>query len=100
GSAPVHAAPWGLGGAPVVGTLLAVPAITDGDARAALDDLWRALPEGDLGGVTTVAAGGALACRYVGGSVERARSFLIGAWRLLRPALLGRQPVPPRIWAT
>ncbi|HCI2292678.1 urease accessory protein, partial [Pseudomonas aeruginosa] len=29
-----------------------------------------------------------------------ARAWLIELWRLLRPALLGREAVPPRIWST
>ncbi len=38
--------------------------------------------------------------RYLGHSAERARALLHDAWRLLRPALLGRAAVPPRVWAT
>ena len=29
-----------------------------------------------------------------------ARAWLIDLWRLLRPELLGREAVPPRIWST
>ncbi|MDV7213400.1 urease accessory protein, partial [Azotobacter beijerinckii] len=29
-----------------------------------------------------------------------ARAWLIDLWRLLRPALLGRDALPPRIWST
>ncbi|EVT88828.1 hypothetical protein Z046_27485 [Pseudomonas aeruginosa VRFPA09] len=34
------------------------------------------------------------------GDATRARAWLIELWRLLRPALLGREAVPPRIWST
>lgn len=99
GAAPVATARWGLAGAPVLGTLLATPA----PPSATLDDLRalaRALPAGDLGAVTTVGDGAALVCRYLGGSTERAAVFLRAAWSILRPIVLDRPPVPPRIWAT
>jgi urease accessory protein len=97
--APVHDAAWGLAGAPVTGTLLAAPAPGAGvldaiRARAA------ALPGGDLGAATLLAGGEVLACRYLGPSAERGRGFLHDAWRLWRPAALGRPACAPRIWAT
>jgi urease accessory protein len=98
GARAVHAAGWGMGGAPVLGTLLASPA-PGGALLEALRALGEALPEGDLG-AATVLPGDVLALRYVGGSVERARRFLGEAWRLARPALLGRAAEAPRIWAT
>jgi urease accessory protein len=100
GDAPVHAARWGFGGAPVLGTLLAAPAPVDGASLPALRALADALPADDLAAVTVLGGGAALACRYLGPSVERGGRFLREAWRLLRPALLGRPAVPPRIWAT
>jgi urease accessory protein len=103
GAGAVHAASWGLAGAPVVGTFLASP------APAACDDLLdairaraAALPDGDLGSATVLGRGEgtALACRYVGPSAERASTFLRAAWADARAALLGRAPAFPRIWAT
>ena len=41
-----------------------------------------------------------LVARYLGRDAERARTFLHEAWRLVRPTLLGRAAVPPRVWAT
>jgi urease accessory protein len=104
GGAPVHAARWGLAGAPVIGTLLAAPAPATGreidDALDAIRALAQALPAGDLGAVTRLGDHAALCCRYLGGSAERGGAFLRAAWRLLRPPLLGRAAVNPRIWAT
>jgi urease accessory protein len=120
GGAPVHGARWGLGGAPIMGTLLATPGLaSDHPAVAAVRELGAALPDGDLGAVTrldwgsdagarTDAAGGpppagdpsVLCCRYLGSSAERGARYLRDAWRLLRPPLLGRPAVAPRIWAT
>jgi urease accessory protein len=101
GGAPVHAARWGLAGAPVMGLLLATPA-SSAASREVLDAIRaRAteLPAGDLGSATRLEPG-ILVVRYLGGSSERAAHFLRDAWRLLRPALLGRAAVNPRIWST
>jgi urease accessory protein len=103
GEAPVAGAPWGLGGAPVLGTLLAAPASgLTADLREAIVALAAALPAGELAALTVVGQGAATAvvCRYLGSSAERCGTFLRGAWRILRPAVLGRPAIPPRIWAT
>lgn len=104
---PVHAAPWGLGGARVHALLVAAPAPT-APSLADLLPLLRAagegLPAGEQAGVTVLSApqpeDGVLVGRYLGGSTERARHYLQALWTLLRPALLGRPATPPRIWAT
>lgn len=41
-----------------------------------------------------------LVIRYLGPSVNEARSLFIRAWRILRPLLLDREAVLPRIWST
>lgn len=38
--------------------------------------------------------------RYLGNSSEVARQVMFGAWQLIRPALLERKAVLPRIWQT
>jgi urease accessory protein len=111
GGAPVHDARWGLRGAAIMGTLVAAPGLpADHEAVAAVRDLGVALPGGDLGAVTRLDWGAAgtsdhndrsvLCCRYLGASAERGLRYLRQAWRILRPPLLGRPPVAPRIWAT
>jgi urease accessory protein len=99
GGAPVHAAPWGLAGAPVMALLVAAPA-PDAETEAALRQLAVALPASDLAACTAVGQGELLIVRYRGGSAERARNFIQAAWQRLRPALLARPAVAPRIWAT
>ena len=109
----VHAAPWGLGGAPVVAMLVATPAPADAG-------LWQRLrTEAGAAGTTAGVASGTerpttpermgvtrlgdtdtLVARYVGHSPERARAFLHRLWAHLRPAMLARPAVAPRIWAT
>jgi urease accessory protein len=104
GGDPALAASWGLGGAPVTGTLLGAPAPAGrAEAQALVDELRalaEALPAGDAGSVTALAGGEVLACRYLGPSAERGRAFLHAAWCILRPSIAGRAPSAPRIWAT
>ena len=90
---------WGLGGASVLGFLTAAPAPADSEVDA-VRALAAAATDGDIAAATILGDGDALAVRYIGHSAERARAFLHGAWRLLRPAVLGRAAVPPRVWAT
>lgn len=90
---------YALRGEPVVGNLYAVPAhgTIDEALVAALRD---ALGEAPRGLVSVSSLGELLVVRALGPQVESVRSHLLKAWQLLRPALLGRSPVPPRIWAT
>ena len=43
---------------------------------------------------------GLLVARCLASEALHARAWLIELWRLLRPELLGRDAVPPRIWST
>ena len=83
--------------------------VRGGGARARGPRWWtpcarapRRRPSGDLGAVTVVGAGdgAVLVARYLGRNAEHARAFLHDTWRLVRPALLGREAVSPRVWAT
>ena len=38
--------------------------------------------------------------RYLGDSSETARRVMLHSWGLLRPAMLGRQAMVPRMWNT
>jgi len=90
---------WGLGGADVLGLLVAAPAPEEATVDA-VRALAAAAPEGDLAAVTVVGGGGALVVRTLGRDAERTRAFLHETWRLVRPTLLGRAAVSPRVWAT
>ena len=102
----VMSARWGLGGASVLAFLVAAPApaaeAVDGvrALAAAATAATTTTTGGDIGAVTVVGDGDALVARYLGRDAERARTFLHEAWRLVRPTLLGRAAVPPRVWAT
>jgi urease accessory protein len=87
--------PAGLGGASVCGTLLAsAPEIGDELLRACRD----IEPREGRGAVTRLPR--VFVARYLGDSSEAARAYFVLLWRLLRPALLGRDAVEPRIWST
>jgi urease accessory protein len=94
GSGPLRGSAAGLGGAPVFGTLLMV------GAEPAAEDLrqCRALPvRGGLGGLTLLPH--VLCARYRGQSTEAAHAWFESLWTVLRPVMLGRVAVAPRIWA-
>ena len=91
----VAASPVGLGRRPVFGTMVvAAPEIADEWVARAREGAPR---EGE-GAVTRIP--GVLLARYRGDSAEAARDWFTGIWRRLRPAVLGREAVTPRIWRT
>lgn len=113
GDRPVQHAAWGLGGAVVHGLLVAfgagagagasgTPAISQ--TVSALRRVADALGSATRAAVTTVTdidgEVEGIVCRYLGPRAEEARSFFRQAWAVLRPALLARPAVSPRIWST
>jgi urease accessory protein len=98
----LQAAPWGMRDASVSATFFATgPTLSDAAAPALLGQL-RGLTASDRAAdlLSATVVGAVLVLRYLGRSSERARSLFESAWRLVRPALLGRPACPPRIWST
>ena len=104
---------WGYGHKPIAGTLYAVPrspGLAPGAPSAAANEPTASLPElldklrslspgvGTSHSVTLL--GDALVLRALGDKLEAVRAVLVQAWELLRPAVIGRKPARPRIWAT
>ncbi|WP_282288230.1 urease accessory protein UreD [Pseudomonas sp. PS02302] len=85
--------PIGLAGQPVFATLL-ITGTLDADTLARCRELGLAV-RGDLTQLP-----GLVVARCLAAESLQARAWLIEVWRLLRPALLGRAAVPPRIWST
>ncbi|RON44068.1 urease accessory protein UreD [Pseudomonas frederiksbergensis] len=85
--------PIGLDGQPVFATLLVT-----GEIDSDLLERCRSLPNDVRGDLTQLP--GLLVARCLASEALLARGWLIDLWRLLRPALLGREAVPPRIWST
>ncbi|WP_129782152.1 urease accessory protein UreD [Peristeroidobacter soli] len=84
---------WGLGGHEAIGTLLACPA-----TRAMADAVRCLQPSGVELGVTLVDQ--ALVCRALAAQAEPIKRAFVESWQRLRPPLLDRPAVLPRIWAT
>jgi urease accessory protein len=84
-----------LAGAPVFGTMIAAGADVDDGVLAACR---AASPASGAGAVTRLPL--LLVARYRGGCARAARTYFALLWRVLRPALMGRDAVPPRIWNT
>ncbi|WP_028241777.1 urease accessory protein UreD [Stutzerimonas azotifigens] len=85
--------PIGLAGQPVFATLIA-----SGEIDADLLERCRQLDTPVRGDLTQLP--GLLVARCLASEALHARAWLIELWRLLRPALLGREAMPPRIWST
>jgi urease accessory protein len=85
--------PHGLNGRTVCATLLAVGRQASAACVQALRE--EASPQF---GVTQMKS--VLVARYIGDSSQEARRLMHRAWQLLRPALLDREAVTPRIWNT
>ncbi|MDP9526651.1 urease accessory protein UreD [Pseudomonas protegens] len=85
--------PIGLDGQPVFATLLVT-----GDLDSQLLERCRSLAHPVRGDLSQLP--GLLVARCLASEALLARAWLIDLWRLLRPALLGREAVPPRIWNT
>ena len=90
---------FALRGQPVVANLYAVPA--EGKIAAELVERVReALGEPAQGWCSVTSLQELLVVRALGRNVEGVRAALIRAWQVLRPAIVSREAVPPRIWAT
>ncbi|MCM2564141.1 urease accessory protein UreD [Janthinobacterium kumbetense] len=90
------ASPLGLGGHTVCATLIAVGMPVSPAVLAAVREI--AVPAGAAFGATHMKA--LVVVRLLCGDSEAARRIMLAAWQLLRPAMLGRDAVVPRIWNT
>jgi urease accessory protein len=93
GGSPAQAARWGLAGQAALGTFLAYP-VPPGLVQA----LREAAGTDGLIGVSVV--DGLLVCRGLAALAEALKPRFLALWGLLRPELMRRAAVAPRIWAT
>ncbi|MBD9485508.1 urease accessory protein UreD [Pseudomonas sp. PDM14] len=89
--------PIGLDGHPVFATLL-LSGTLDGELLERCREL-PAVTRGQLRGDLSQLPG-LIVARCLASEALHARAWLIELWRLLRPAQLGREALPPRIWST
>ncbi len=92
---PLLTRPWGLGGHPAIGTLVATPAPES--LEGMLREAVTVAPGLHLG-ITRI--GDVLLLRCLGPGAEAVRGVLEQSWALLREPIMDRVPVPPRIWKT
>ena len=88
---------WGLADFPAFGTCLAYPAASVDLERART--VTAGLNCAELILACTI-VDGVWCCRGFAQRVDHLKQAFITLWRLLRPTLLGRAAVSPRIWAT
>jgi urease accessory protein len=93
GDNPARSAAWGLAGQEAVGTMLATPA-----ARAHVEAIRELIEHEKYAAVSLV--DGVLVLRALAPQAEAVRKLFISAWRRLRPDIVGREAVLPRIWST
>ena len=84
-----------LAGEPVAATMLAA---ADQLNPSLLEACRGIKPLRGEGGVSLLP--GLLVGRYLGASSEAAKAYFVKLWQILRPALIGRTAVEPRIWRT
>jgi urease accessory protein len=93
GTSPARHARWGLANQEAVGTFLATPA-----TPAHVDAIRELVADLPYAAVSLV--DGLLVLRALAPQAEAIRLLFIAAWKRLRPAIVGRAAVPPRIWST
>jgi urease accessory protein len=93
GESAARGARWGLAGQEAVGTLLATPA-----TREDIECLRELVADKPYAAVSLV--DGVLVLRALAPQAESVRNLFISAWQRLRPRIIGRPAVLPRIWNT
>ena len=96
GGGALMASPLGLAGHTVCATLIAIGTSVSPSVLAAVREIG--VPAGAVFGATHMKA--LVVVRLLCGDSEAARRIMLTAWQLLRPAMLGRDAVVPRIWNT
>ena len=93
GGGALMRSPAGLGGRAVFGTMIAACGAVSKDVvskcRAETNEA-----------TTLTQLPGVLIARYLGDSSEQAMQAFTRLWQILRPALIGRDAIVPRIWST
>ncbi len=95
GAGPGMHSPFGLDGHTVCATFIACGATLDASQMRQLRD---EIDVHGRSGATQLPQ--VVVVRHLGGSNEAARAVMVAAWRRLRPVLLGRDAVIPRLWHT
>lgn len=97
GGSPLLDSPIGLAGFSVCSTVIAAGAEVDAATLAACRQVTPT-EAGARWGVTAMPQ--LFVGRYLGDSSEAARAWFVELWRAIRPAIVAREMVVPRIWNT
>jgi len=98
GAGPGMHSPFGLDGHTVCATFIACGATLDTSQLRQLREEIGANCRSGRSGATQLPQ--IVVVRHLGRSSEAARAVMVAAWRRLRPLLLGRDAVIPRLWHT
>lgn len=99
GGSPAMRNPLLLAGSTVCATLIAVGQTVSATVlEAAREGAAEIAAGGGQAGISQLK--GLVVARYLGNSSETARWVMLDVWRHLRPAMLGREAVVPRVWNT
>jgi urease accessory protein len=99
GGSPSMQSMLGMAGKTVCATLIAVGKVAPATLVHAIREQASTVTNKlDSFGVTQLKS--ILVARYLGDSSETAKQLMTGVWQQLRPALLGREAIVPRIWNT
>lgn len=91
----------GLNQQPVFGTLIAGPFTEQNDVlKRVIEQLQQTHSQQDKPECSVTNLNAFIVIRYLGPCSEAAKKLFVEAWRILRPALNGREAIEPRIWAT
>ena len=99
GQGPAMKSPLGLNGNTVFATLIAVGKVVPATLITDLREAASSISEG-VGSIGVTQLKSVVVARYLGNSSEVARRVMLGMWGLLRPAMLNRQAMVPRMWNT
>jgi urease accessory protein len=100
GASPLLTAEFGLRAQPVLGTCLFATSCPE-HTEAWVEEARERLAGLTVRGLASLSARGELViARYLGPSSEEARSVFSAAWQALRPHVLDKPAVSPRIWRT
>lgn len=86
---------WGLNGRSVLGTLVAYA--PEGVSDDVMAEMAEQLGDSETAGVTRI--GKVVVCRCVGHRALEVTESLTLVWQILRPAVLSKPVVLPRVWA-
>lgn len=95
GGSDLLEAAWGLQGFPVTASLVCAS-----DASGLAERVRETVEPDPADRFTVSQLQGVLVCRYLGDSTERAGRLFRQVWSVLRPMVLNKPAVAPRIWST